>query len=402
MYAVLRIRRMRRLSGIFRTTRPRGRWRFHAPCSGSFIRNEGIMMGSDRPNAMWLALALSIGLSGGFLFSLLGMPAPWLSGSMIAVALAVLSGLKAEMHSRLRDAIFILLGISMGAGVTPEAIGHVALWPLSLAALFVTVAGIVCSTFVYLRRCAGWDKASALFGAVPGALSYVLMLAETTRADVPRVALSQTIRVFLLVAVLPGVVTYLESRYSDVATATATVAQPAPAQLADLLLMMVCGLAAGLAGMKAKVPAGALFGAFFMSAFLHGSGLVSGILPPILLTAGYVFLGTFMGLRFSGTRWSDLFNGLRSGLGAFVVGSVVSVTGALVASFGLDLPLGQALVAFAPGGLEAMVILAFSLGLDPAFVATHQLARFSVMMFVLPVVARWLLGPGWNQHGRSG
>ena len=47
-------------------------------------------------------------------------------------------------------------------------------------------------------------------------------------------------------------------------------------------------------------------------------------------------------------------------------------------------------MAFAPGGIEAMTILAFVLGLDPAFVATHQLARF-LGISLLPVIAKFYL-----------
>jgi uncharacterized membrane protein AbrB (regulator of aidB expression) len=50
------------------------------------------------------------------------------------------------------------------------------------------------------------------------------------------------------------------------------------------------------------------------------------------------------------------------------------------------------IVAFAPGGLEAMTILAFVIGLDPAFVGAHHLARFLLIAMLLPFVARALIG----------
>ena len=48
----------------------------------------------------------------------------------------------------------------------------------------------------------------------------------------------------------------------------------------------------------------------------------------------------------------------------------------------------QALVAFAPGGLEAMTMMAFALGLDPLFVGAHHLARFFLISLTLPLLAR--------------
>ena len=51
-------------------------------------------------------------------------------------------------------------------------------------------------------------------------------------------------------------------------------------------------------------------------------------------------------------------------------------------------PFADALVAFAPGGLEAMTMMAFALGLDPLFVGAHHIARFLFISLALPWVAR--------------
>jgi len=56
----------------------------------------------------------------------------------------------------------------------------------------------------------------------------------------------------------------------------------------------------------------------------------------------------------------------------------------------VDVPFAEALAAFAPGGLEAMTMMAFALGLDPLFVGAHHLARFVVISAALPLVANWL------------
>ena len=51
-------------------------------------------------------------------------------------------------------------------------------------------------------------------------------------------------------------------------------------------------------------------------------------------------------------------------------------------------PFAEALAAFAPGGLEAMTLMAFALGLDPLFVGAHHLARFFMISLALPFFAR--------------
>ncbi len=45
-------------------------------------------------------------------------------------------------------------------------------------------------------------------------------------------------------------------------------------------------------------------------------------------------------------------------------------------------PFLQVLLAYAPGGVETMTVLSLSLGLDPAFVAGHQLLRFLAVVLI--------------------
>jgi hypothetical protein len=67
--------------------------------------------------------------------------------------------------------------------------------------------------------------------------------------------------------------------------------------------------------------------------------------------------------------------------------------GALHGLTGLPLPL--LLLAFIPGGLPEMSLIALGLGADPAFVVTHHATRvFLVVLIALPIAA-WLRRAGW-------
>ncbi|HEX5080165.1 MAG TPA: AbrB family transcriptional regulator, partial [Geminicoccaceae bacterium] len=53
-----------------------------------------------------------------------------------------------------------------------------------------------------------------------------------------------------------------------------------------------------------------------------------------------------------------------------------------------DQPFSQLALAFAPGGIDVMTALAFSLHLDSVFVAAHQLVRFAMIVLLVPLFAR--------------
>ena len=150
-----------------------------------------------------LAVTLLIAAAGGATFNLFGLPAAWLSGAMVFVAIATLAQVPTLMPVPLRDALFVMIGISMGAGVHPDIVDRVAEWPVSMAMLIAVMVAVTFAGYAVLHYGAKWSRETAYFGAIPGALSYVIALATERGADLPRIASSQSLRLFVLVAVLP-------------------------------------------------------------------------------------------------------------------------------------------------------------------------------------------------------
>src|SRR5947208_16900924 len=110
-----------------------------------------------------------------------------------------------------------------------------------------------------------------------------------------------------------------------------------------------------------------------VSGVLHGAGIVRVNLPPMVAIASFVVLGSIIGARFAGTDVWLLRRLTVVGLGALAVGTTVACAFALAAAALLSLPVGNVVVAYAPGALEAMTTLAFALDLDPAYVGTHHI-----------------------------
>ena len=68
------------------------------------------------------AATLAVGFLGGLLFDRLGLPAPWISGAMVAVAVVSARWPLRDLHPGLRDLAMLLGGSTMGAAVTPETL----------------------------------------------------------------------------------------------------------------------------------------------------------------------------------------------------------------------------------------------------------------------------------------
>ena len=325
-------------------------------------------------------------IAGGALFNALGIPAGWLSGAMVAMALLAAAGYAEKLSEPLRVAAMVASGAAIGAGISPQVLHGFGRYPVSIAIMAMAVAAITLAGAALVGRAPGFSRETAFFASVPGALSYVFAVAGTTEADVPRIAVVQVLRIFLLMAVLPALV-----------AETGLAAAASGAGVSDPVWMVIVIFAgswlAGAALEKFGIAGGLLFGGMLVSGALHASALAPGKLPAILSIAGQVLVGCWSGSRFVGFDWRLLGGLLPVSLGAFALTMAIALFFAGTASWMAATPFSAALLAFAPGGLEAMTLLAFALGIDPLFVGVHHLARFVLIAVSLPLAARFWLRP---------
>ena len=120
------------------------------------------------------------------------------------------------------------------------------------------------------------------------------------------------------------------------------------------------------------------------SGVLHGAGLVHAFLPVPVAIASFVVMGAMIGTRLGDADIRSLARLCLTGIGALMVGTTVGCLFALGVAWALSLRLADVVMAYAPGAIEAMTIIAFALHLDPVFVGVHHLARFTFMSMVLP------------------
>lgn len=299
---------------------------------------------------------------------------------MIAVAAVAMAGVRVEVPHTLREVLFVLLGSSIGTGISPELLAGLGDWPLSLAGLLVSVAAVQLGCQWFLTGVCGWERQTAFFAAVPGVTSYVVVLALPTGANTAQVAISQTVRVFLLVALTPSLLSAIEPVTSLPAMPTG----PVP----ELLLTLAAGTAGGLAFRYVGVPAGAMIGAMIASGALHGAGVIDGAFPTGIQIAVFIGLGAVVGSRFADVSLASLRSALSASFGSFVVAVAIAGAAAWAVAAVTGMPFGQVALAFAPGGLDVMAAMAFALQYDTAFVAAHQIARFLSITVYAPIFGR--------------
>jgi uncharacterized protein len=333
--------------------------------------------------SLHFAETVIIAVAGGALLGLSGIPAGWLSGGMIAVGAAALLGRPMLVPVPAARVLFILIGISLGGAVTPETLRGVATWPLSVALLAIAMVCVMFGSAYYLRKVHGWDTLSALFGSAPGALSQVIAHAAQNQSDLRGIAIVQTIRVMILTAGLPVALASL-----GLLPVSAPRALVFDSSVIELVVLVAGSTLVALILQWLRFPGGLIFGAMLVSAIMHGSGAIQATMPWWAVNAVMVGLGAISGSRFANTSLDLLLRYVVAGLGSFAVAIVItSVFAAMVIGF-LSLRVSDVVVSFSPGALDAMMMLALALQLDPIFVGAHHVARFLLISAALPMFVR--------------
>lgn len=325
-------------------------------------------------------VTFGIGVLGAGVTYALGFPAPFLTGPAMAVTLAGLAGLNtAALPQRWRDVVFVILGLTIGQGVTPEVFDAMRAWPVTLAALAASLFAIIFVTRAALVRFWSMDRTTAFLSSSPGHLSYVLGLTEGVNADLKTVSIVQSIRVLALTLIVPVALT-LTGQIPQKAGDTLPETAPVP-----LLAMILIAGAAGFLLQRLKLPAAYLIGGMLVSIVAHVTGLVTGVMSFWLAAAAFVALGGLIGSRFSGITWPELRRAFSAGIMVTLLGVILAGGFALIAHLITGMDLLVILIAFAPGGLETMAAMAVILNIDPTFVATHHVARLLMLTVIVPV-----------------
>lgn len=344
---------------------------------------------------------LLIGTVGGSAAWLLGLPLPWLMGSLIATLGVSLGGAALPVSPSVRAATLSILGVLLGSAITPDATALAGQWVVSIAVM-LTSSAIMCAIgLVYGIWVAGYAPITAWFSGIPGGFSVMAALGPTLGGDARAIALSHSTRIALLLITIPPTFTALVGEAALIAAADvmATTPDHPGITVADWLILGSCaGIGAGL-GFVARFPAAFITFPMLLSAAVHLTGLTSASPPDWTVAIAQVVSGTTVGCRFGGTRLRELAGFVLHAM--LLTGILMGVAAAAswITAQLTDLSYLSVLLANIPGGASEMGVIALSLDIDPAMVATHHIIRVAGLVLIIPVVVRFFVHPAEGKGG---
>ena len=341
-----------------------------------------------------MLFTLAAGTMGALMALALGLPLPWLLGSLLAVGgLAAggrsrLPGPPLAMPPRLRFLFVPVIGGASGGGFTPELMAEAPRWWVTLGALCLFIPLAHLTSYLIFLRAGGIDRVTAFYAAMPGGLMESLQLGEEAGADIQYLTMLQFLRLTLCIALVPIGFTLATGEVGGSAAGGRMAGAEAPRGPGDALVLLAAAAGGFRAGRWLRLPAAIIVGPMLASAAAHIAGLTAAAPPGWLIDLTQLVVGTSLGARFAGLSRGRL--GRAMGLSFMATGTMLAM--AWGAALLLHIPAGErpetVFLAFAPGGVAEMTLIALSLQTSAVYVTAHHVLRILIAVVTAQLAFR--------------
>ena len=332
--------------------------------------------------------ALAVGIAAGWLFDWLDTPIPWMIGPMIAVAALNLMGMRlyAVPYGRQMGQVILGSAVSLYFTLTVVAVlgNHLVPIALSTASAFL-IGGLGALT---MSRVSGVDSKSAFFASIPGGAMAMAVLAEHYGAAVAPVAVAHSLRVSIVVVVVPFALTY-----GGIPLDVDAYRPEQSLDVAILIPWLAFGFVLGEVSERLGFRNGYLLTPIFFGAALTVYGIELSAVPSWMVDFAQLMFGLILGERYERAFFARhrMFIPFAL-LNAFFI-MFASAGVAVLLFWGFGLSLATMIISTAPGGMPEMTIVAQSLQIGvPIVVAFHLFRVVAVTIGTqgLYALAMWL------------
>lgn len=334
--------------------------------------------------------------------TVMGVPSAALFAALVVgIALALLSLAPNRVPRRAGIAAQGVLGVYIATMVQPEAVSALESdWPIVVTVAVATlVLSIVAGALLGIHR-----DVSPLTGSlalVAGGASGLVSIARELGGDDRVVAVVQYLRVALVTASMPVVVTliYHADKSHPVDVSHQTDSAPWYVSVAMMVVLIVVGAAAAR---LVKLPGGGLLGPMALTVVLQLTGLSFGLtVPALLVQVGYIVIGWQAGVAFTRDAIRAVGRVLPAAIGLIVVlGVATAGLGVLLADIAGLTPL-EGYLATSPGGVYAVLATAAETGSNVTFIIAAQVVRILLMLFAAPFLGRSVMWVSNRLAGQS-
>lgn len=328
-------------------------------------------MENIKSNAKGLAIAL-VGAWGGILVAL---PLPWLLGPLLITLIIGSFGISNSCHIRWRMTGQVIIGLVLGLYFTPALTNALSIyWIFILMGVFWSmVLSLVLATLQYHFNHLDWS--TAWFSSAIGSASEMVNIAEKHRAQVDKVAAIHSIRILILVLLLP----IFMDIYLGVDWNIPSVPMQYFNAFSTVCIFVVALLVAKLFDYLNVLNAWIL-GPIFIIGLLSYISMLQHNVPHWLIALGQLCIGWSLGSKFPFGFLKDSKRFLFLTILFNLLALVLSILFVLILIQWTSVDEKILLLGLSPGGIAEMALIAKVLGLSVPIIVAFQLSR---LIFVI-------------------
>lgn len=332
------------------------------------------------------ARTIAVAVGGGVVADWAGAPLPYVFGSLFASAVVGLAGVRLALPPRqLSAGNRVIIGVVVGSAIEPELFSRLPELGASVALVPVQVLLVVIMCRWYLRRVSQLTSADRILASLPGGLFTIVGALETTGGDVRHVGLLHTVRIAAVVSILPFALTWGASSTPGGSALLTPLVEMEWVEIGWFLALAIGGW---IAAQVIRIPGSEVMLPLVLAATVRLSGWGAHPPPLELVLIAQMLLGSSIGARFQGDSFRELRGWLAIGAGLAGISLAVSMVLAVMLFYATGLPLATGVLAFAPGGVTEMSLVALALGIDAGFVASVHMWRLVLIVSLIPILLR--------------
>lgn len=347
------------------------------------------------PMAAKLAVTLCVGIACGLLFKRMRVPAGYMVGAFVAVALLNCAASGAWVPDGTRTAVQIVAGAFVGCSMERSDLARLRKIGGPVAVMLAACLVLMLAAGACIAAAGSLDLRTALMCAVPGGINDTPIVAADMGADAPSVTVLQLVRQVLGIAVLPAAIAAFDrlragegasdGRAEDALTSTDARRKSKQKSPLSTVAVLAAAAAFGLLGRATGVP-GMTFTFAIAAALVLKLGFDFAYIPKQVKKACQLVAGCYLGTLLT----------LDSlvGMGALIVPILIVVafytvnclvTGTIESKlFGYGRKEGMLIAS--PAGASDMALIMDDMGIQNTDVVIMQAVRAVVVMGCFPQI----------------
>ena len=359
-------------------------------------RGQAVRQGAGHPAR--LALVAAAIAAAGWAADEAGLPSSYLFAAIL-IGIVVALGLP-DWFGELPRAVFpagqAVAGVVVGTYLQSDTLTALGARWVPVALVSAATLGLTIGAGLLLARTSRIDRATASLGMVAGGASGIVAMADDLGADDRLVAFMQYLRLAVVVLATPIIVGVAFPGHATGGGSSAH--EPLLGDAGAWAVTIAIAIAGAFAGPRLRLPAPHFLGPTLLAAALTLSGVLEDFaVPPLARETAFAAIGLYIGLRFE----RETLRSIARLLPHVLVSIVALIAGCFALAWVLqqaaDVSLLDAYLATTPGGLFAVLPIAFGSGADATFVLAVQGIRILMMVLAAPALVRVLLRSGGGQ-----